>query len=76
MNTTSADGLRDAAAWLQAVAADDKEGFNAVATNCDPIELVDALTAAFLWLIGRQGISLDRMLTLMRDTAAHFEGKP
>ena len=42
--------------------------------NCNPVELVDSLTAAFLWVIRDQGLSLDAVIQLMRNTANWQEG--
>lgn len=74
MTGNQADGLRDAAAWLKAFAEGDAAGFHAIAMNCNPVELVDSLTAAFLWVIRDQGLSLDAVIQLMRNTANWQEG--
>jgi hypothetical protein len=76
MTGTQADGMRDAAAWLQAFNDGDTEGFHTIAQNCDPTELVDSLTAAFLWVIREHDLNLSAVLQLMRDSADRYEEKP
>jgi hypothetical protein len=68
------EGLRDAAAWLQATANGDTAGREAIALHCDPTELVDAITETLLWLLKDQGIPLGDLLDTMRRTADRDDG--
>jgi hypothetical protein len=70
------EGMRDAAAWLQATKASDTEGRNAIAMNCDPVELNDALTETILWIVRVQGIDFEHLLEQMREAAERGERRP
>lgn len=47
---SQADNVRDAVAWLEATIHGDRTGKVAIAENCDPVGLVDALTGMYLGL--------------------------
>lgn len=72
--TDRSEGMRDAAAWLHASKNGDTEGRNAVALNCDPTQLVDALTDTLLWIVDQQDIDFEHLLQLMRSAADRGEG--
>ncbi|BBY61156.1 hypothetical protein [Mycolicibacterium sarraceniae] len=68
------EGMRDAAAWLQANKNSDTKGRHAIAVNCDPTQLVDALTDTLLWVVRKQNIDFEHLLGVMRDAADIGEG--
>jgi len=47
----SADGIRDALAWLEATIHNDADARGAIAVNCDPVAMLDALTMMHLSLL-------------------------
>lgn len=67
------EGLRDAAAWLQATAANDAAGRRAIALNCDPTQLMDAMTDIVLWLVREQGLDFAHFLEVLRSSADRDE---
>ncbi len=47
----SADAIRDALAWCEALIHNDADARGAIAVNCDPVEMIDALAMMHLSLL-------------------------
>lgn len=67
------DGSLDAVAWLQAHLDGDTEGRDAIAHNCDPVELVTHLTGMHLALVNVATHGQPQLyMKLLRETLDGF----
>ena len=72
------DNVRDALAWTRATIVGDKAGRDAIARNCDPVGMVDAITALYVGVLVRVTIDpvahIDLVLARATDVFPDDDG--